>query len=59
MESNEYYENDLVILAKITKAVHKSSSLDEIYDVALDAVLERLNVNMMAIYLVDEEKPQA
>lgn len=51
----EQKEEDLKILTALIQTVHKSSSLEEIYRVALDSVIELENVDMTAIYLVDEE----
>ena len=41
-------------MIKIAETVHNSSDLDEIYDTALDLVMELEKVDMTAIYLVDE-----
>lgn len=51
----EHKEEDLKILTALIQTVHKSSSLEEIYRVAVDSVMELENVDMTAIYLVDEE----
>lgn len=50
---------DLEILTKIIQAVHRSSSLDDVYNTALDEVMQLENVDMAMIYLVDEEKNEA
>ncbi|HEX3035522.1 MAG TPA: GAF domain-containing protein [Thermodesulfobacteriota bacterium] len=51
--------NDLSMLIKLTQTVHKSSTLDDIYSVALDLVMELENVDLAMIYLVDEERREA
>lgn len=65
MEVTSFYDElnqkneDLKILNSLIQVVHKSSNLEEIYNVALDSVMELENVDMAAIYLVDEEKREA
>lgn len=65
MEVMSFYDElnhkneDLKILNILIQVVHKSSNLAEIYNVALDSVIELENVDMAAIYLVDEEKREA
>lgn len=46
--------DNLRVLIKVVEAVHKSSDLKEIYDTALDLVIELEKVDMAAIYLVDD-----
>lgn len=46
--------DNLRILIKIAETVHNSSDLNEIYDTALDLVMELEKVDMAAIYLVEE-----
>src|ERR1700752_4688609 len=53
------FNKDLRILTGLIEAVHKSSSLEEIYRVALDSVIELENIDMAMIYLIDEEKQEA
>ena len=50
---------DLAILISLIKAVHKSSDLEEIYQVALSSAVRLENVDMASIYLIDEEKREA
>src|SRR3990172_3714205 len=44
---------DLEVLTGLIRAVHESTSLDEIYRVALDSVIELENIDMVMTYLVD------
>lgn len=46
--------DSLRVLIKIVEAVHKSPDLKEIYDTALDFVVQLDKVNMAAIYLLDD-----
>src|SRR5246500_2268657 len=50
---------DLEILTGLIQAVHRSSNLEEIYRIALDSVVELENVDMVMIYLVDEQRQHA
>lgn len=50
---------DLAILISLIQAVHKSSDLEEIYQVALSSAVRLENVDMASIYLIDEEKREA
>src|SRR3989304_1260629 len=50
---------DLEVLTGLIRAVHESTSLDEIYSVALDSVIELENIDMVMTYLVDEERHEA
>jgi len=50
---------DLEVLTGLIRAVHESTSLDEIYSVALDSVIELENIDMVMTYLVDEERREA
>ena len=52
-------DKDLGVLVNVVEAVHKSNDLKEIYDTALDMVLELDKVDMAAVYLVDESKNEA
>ncbi|HKQ32264.1 MAG TPA: GAF domain-containing protein, partial [Thermodesulfobacteriota bacterium] len=47
--------DNLRILIKIAETVHNSSDLTNIYDTALDLVMELEKVDMAAIYLVEED----
>ena len=51
--------DNLRVLIKVVEAVHKSSDLKDIYDTALDLVIELEKVDMAAIYLVDESSNTA
>src|ERR1700757_2414470 len=50
---------DLRLLISLIQTVHKSSNLEEIYRIALDSVVELENVDMVMIYLVDEQRQEA
>ncbi|HML93940.1 MAG TPA: PAS domain S-box protein [Thermodesulfobacteriota bacterium] len=50
---------DLNIIYKITKAVHKSLDLKDLYKIALDMIIELDNVDMAFIYLIDDAKNEA
>ena len=50
---------DSAILISLIQAVHESSDLEEIYQVALNSAVKLENVDMASIYLVDEEKREA
>ena len=56
-ESQELYDiidKNLGILVRIVEAVHNSSDLKEIYNTALDLVVELEKVDMATIYIVEE-----
>ncbi len=65
MEALSFYEElsqrnrNLEILTSLIQAVHKFSNLEEIYKVALDSITELENVDIVMIYLVDEQKREA
>ncbi len=46
--------DSLRVLIKVVEAVHKSSDLKEIYNTALDLVVDLEKVDMAAIYIVDD-----
>ncbi|MCH7927138.1 MAG: GAF domain-containing protein [Candidatus Dadabacteria bacterium] len=50
---------DLEILNTITQAVHKSLELEDVYKIALDMTTDLENVDMVMIYLVDENRKEA
>jgi PAS domain S-box-containing protein len=50
---------DLNIIYKITKAVHESLDLKDLYKIALDMIIKLDNVDMAFIYLIDEVKNEA
>ncbi|MGH7892850.1 MAG: GAF domain-containing protein, partial [Thermodesulfobacteriota bacterium] len=52
-------EEDLLALNTLMKAVHKFLDLGEVYDVALDIIMNMENVDMALIYIVDKEKKEA
>jgi PAS domain S-box-containing protein len=52
-------EEELRILNYITRVMNQSINLEEIYDVALDKILELGYVDLACIYLVDEVKCEA
>jgi PAS domain S-box-containing protein len=47
---------DLNILYTVTKAVHQSLDLKEVYRIALDTIISLDNVDMVFAYLVDEDR---
>ncbi len=50
---------DLNIIYKITKAVHESLDLKDLYKIALDMIIELDNVDMAFVYLIDDVKNEA
>ncbi len=52
-------DNNYRILVSIVDAVHRSSNLNEIYEAALDLVVEVDKVDLAAVYLVDEQTNEA
>lgn len=52
-------EEELLALNTLMKAVHRFLDLGEVYDVALDIIINMENVDMAMIYLVDREKMEA
>ena len=50
---------DLEILNTITQAVHQSLELEDVYKIALDMTTDLENVDMVMIYLVDENSKEA
>mgnify|MGYP001202144179 CR=1 FL=1 len=50
---------DLNIIYKITKAVHESLDLKDLYKIALDMIIALDNVDMAFIYLIDDAKNEA
>ena len=47
------------ILSSITQAVHQSLDLEEIYKITLDMTADLENVDLVMIYLVDEDRKEA
>lgn len=58
-EKLEQKNGNLEPLARIIKTVYRSPSLEKIYRVALDSVMELENIDMARIYLVNEERDEA
>jgi len=59
---DEYLEQrirDLNILYTVTKAVHQSLDLKEVYKIALDMIIALDNVDMVFVYLVDKDRKVA
>ncbi len=52
-------EEKLRILHSITQALNRSLELNEIYQIAMDSVIELDNVDLACIYLIDESKNEA
>lgn len=52
-------KQNLNILTRVIRTVHISNNLDDIYNVALDSVLQLENVEIAGIYLVDEKTNEA
>lgn len=52
-------DKNLRVLINIVEAVHKSNDLNQIYNTALDVVVQLDYVDLAAIYLVNESKNEA
>ncbi len=52
-------EEELRILNTITEAVHKSSDLKEVFNVAIDKVMELTDIDIVGIYSVDDNTNEA
>src|SRR3972149_822679 len=52
-------EEELRILNALTEAVHKSSDLKEVFNIAIDKVMELTDIDIAGIYLVDEATNEA
>jgi len=52
-------EEELKILNAIMEAVHKSSDLKEVFNVAINKVMELTDINIVGIYLVDKDTNEA
>src|SRR3990172_4897175 len=52
-------EEELRTLNTITEAVHKSSDLKEVFNIAIDKVMELTDIDIVGIYLVDEATNEA
>ncbi|MEW6144099.1 MAG: PAS domain S-box protein [Thermodesulfobacteriota bacterium] len=52
-------EEELLALNTLMKAVHRFLDLREVYDVALDVIMNMENMDMAIIYLVDGERKEA
>ncbi|HSE83318.1 MAG TPA: GAF domain-containing protein, partial [Thermodesulfobacteriota bacterium] len=52
-------DGDLEILIDLIQAVHRSSDLEEVYKVALDSTIKLENIDVIVVYLVDEERHEA
>ena len=52
-------EEEVRLLNTITEAVHKSSNLREVFNIALDKVMELTDIDIVGIYLVDEATNEA
>ena len=52
-------EEELRLLNTITDAVHKSSDLKEVFNIAIDKVMELTDIDIAGIYLVDEATNEA
>jgi PAS domain S-box-containing protein len=55
----EGYNQDLDILADVIRSLNQASKLEEIYSIALGLATRLNSVQMVMIYLVNEEKRQA
>ena len=58
-ERNFVGGEDLRILNTIMEAVHKSSDLKEVLNIAIDKVMELTDIDIVGIYLVDEATNEA
>ncbi len=52
-------EEELRILNTIMEAVHKSSDLREVFNVAIEKVMELTDIDIVGIYLVDKDTNEA
>lgn len=55
----EQNSNNQKILIRMIESVHRSTSLDDVYNTALDEVMQLNSVDMALIYLVDEGTNEA
>lgn len=55
----EERSRELAALNAIATAVHRSLELEEVYRLALDAVVRLVNLDVVGIYLVDEDTREA
>ncbi len=51
--------DDLKIISNLIQVVYKSSNLKEVYRVALESVMQLENVDIVMIYLIDDQKNEA
>ncbi len=51
--------NDLEIVTAVTQAVHQSIDLENVFNIALDMTIGLDNIDMVMIYLVDDERKEA
>src|SRR3990170_7443148 len=58
-EDLQLANEDLSVLNTIATSVHKSFNLQEIYNVALDTVLDITDFDILMVYLVDENTNEA
>lgn len=59
MNTVDLTNKDLKILVEVTKALNDSSSLEEVYSIALEQASQIEKVDIIMIYLADEEKKVA
>lgn len=52
-------EEELRVLHNIMEAVHRSSDLKEVFSVAIEKVMELMDIDIVGIYLVDKNKNEA
>jgi len=52
-------EDELMIINTIMESVNKSSKLDDVFNTAIDKVLELTDINIVGIYLIDEVTNEA
>src|SRR3989304_8091395 len=52
-------EEELRILNTVMEAVHKSSNLKDVFNIALDKVMELTDIDIVGIYLVDKDTNEA
>jgi signal transduction histidine kinase/CHASE3 domain sensor protein len=58
-EDQNQRSRDLEILNKISQVIHKSLSLEDVYNIALDSIMNFENVDIVMIYLIEEDTNEA
>jgi signal transduction histidine kinase/CHASE3 domain sensor protein len=58
-EDQNQRSRDLEILRNMSQIIHKSLSLEDVYNIALDSIMSFENVDIAMIYLIDENTNEA